>query len=398
MFCQVLRGYLHSKRSNLIDNQGASVFDLHRTRFRWVARMWTVCLYVLTVSPLIWTTFSAAAEYHGMGYVDYRAFSSDTNQADHTIFKERWNFVFGASNDVWRIHLDDPENGMKVEYTYDGTNTYVIIPTGTNIAAQIFPTQYPPPNGFPAIVVWFAYCSGAYISSATNNLLCSLSQEAHPYVTAYGRPVRSELEFLDTALHIPRKCLEFSDGALYGIDVKKRPPVVLKHKFGGAFSNGFVEAAYSVGETTNAGGLTLPKTFQLQQFRPREGSSSSNDVFVLAEFSGSLQSVEVGALNIGDDVQIQHESLVDDYRGMKLDPPVELVQYFSPSKSWLPFSPGSMPYAEYEIRKRVQAAETPRSYSNRRAYVVAFLVALTVIPLIGIGVQRFFRRTSVDNH
>jgi hypothetical protein len=359
--------------------------------------MLTVCLYVLIVSPLTWTVSSAAAEYHGVGYVDYRAFSPDTNQADHTIFKERWNFVFGSSNDVWRIHLDDPENGMRVEYTYDGTNTYVIIPTGTNIAAQIFPTPYPPPNGFPAIVVWFAYCSGAYISSATNNLLCSLSQEARPYVTAYGRPVRSELKFLDTTLHIPRNCLEFSDGALYGIDVKKRPPVILGHKFGGVFGNGFVEAAYSVGETTNASGLTLPKTFRLQQFRPREGSSSSNDLFVLAEFSGSLQNVEVGAWNIGEDVQIQHRSFIDDYRGMKLDPPVELVQYFSPSKSWLPFSPGSMPYAEYEIRKRVQAAEAPRSYSNRRTCVVALLVALTVIPLIGIGAQHFFRRTSAHN-
>ncbi len=356
-----------------------------------------VCLYVLTVSPLIWTASSAAAaEYHGAGYVDYRAFSPDTNQADRTIFKQRWNFVFGASNDLWRIRLDVPENGMKVEYSYDGTNTYVMIPSGTNMAAQILPTQYPPPNGFPAIVVWFAYCSGNYISCATNNLLCSLSQEAHPYVTAYGRPVRSELEYLDTTLHIPRRCLEFSDGALYGIDVTKRPPVILGHRFGGVFSNGFMEVAYNVGETTNAGGLTIPKLFQLQQFRPREGSTSTNDVFVLAEFDGCLQSVELGASNIGNGVQVQPNAFVDDYRGMKLDPPVELVQYFSPSSSWLPFSLGSMPYVQYEKSMVFQKAIVAQS-RYKRASVGAVLVVLTAIPLIGIWARRFFRHTSVNN-
>lgn len=332
-----------------------------------------------------------AADFHGSGEVEYRLFSIEESNKHDIVFRQRWQFYFGVSNQLWRIRLKDESQGFINDYYCDGTNTYEINNKGTNVLAKIIPTTYPHPNGYPANVVWFAYCSGNYLTSVTNRQICSLAQEPHAYITAFDLPVRTEIDFIDPNYNIPRLCVQYSNGSMYGVDVKKSPPVVTTYRYDGAFSNGFTNVIYFVQDYKRHGKLAIPINFRLQQFRPRIGAQSSNDVFALYEYNGILKTSEVGSSNVGDSFEVQPNTFVDDYRGMKLNPPVEVVQYYNPSNTWLPFIQGTLPYDFYNKSKKNQQA-TVENKSLRIKALRAFVIAMFAMPLL-----LFFNWNSLRN-
>ena len=335
-----------------------------------------------------------SAEFHGSGEVEYRLFSIEEPKRHEVVFRQYWQFEFAVSNQLWRIRLKHGDHGN--DYYCDGTNTYEINTNGTNVFAKILPTKYPHANGYPANVVWFAYCSDNYLNSAPTGQICSLAQEAHAYITAFDLPVRTDIDFIDRNYHIPRMCVQYSNGSVYGINVKNSSPVVTIFRYDGAFSNGFTNVLYYAHDYKRHGDLAIPINFRLQQFRPRIGAQSSNDVFVLYEYIGVLKNSDVGSLNISDRFRVQPNTFVDDYRAMKLNPPVEVVQYINPSNTWLPFIQGTLPYAIYN-KSRIFQQATSESKGLRINALRGFVIAMFVGPLLFLFKWNSLRNLTIKN-
>jgi hypothetical protein len=363
------------------------------------------CLACLTASVC-----AKAHEFSGSGMVEYRVFSP-TNQAI-LLDQKRFRFRFSTSNELWQIRTEPlPEGDFPyTEASCDGTNTYLIIKVSqrallrlaprinlaktADVIAEVYPTDFPPPRRDPINPVWLAYCSGQHLAKSRNNLLRPLWHYTRPSMYSVDYFVRATFTALNDDPFILRSCAEFSDGGEYTMLIGVSPTLVQSYRYPDPYSKGYLRAIYSATEVTNVAGYRFPSSFTLQSFLPKDDGRSNDDLRVVCQYDGTLESLDYGRSDVRVGDGLKPFANVVDYRTMKLAHPAESVVYQATNGQWMPMAPGFVPYETYaRIQKAVPAggaASRPRS--GRRAIVIAIMLGLTVIPVVSIAVATLFKR------
>jgi len=350
------------------------------------------------LAVLLWHR-ADAAEYSGSGSIVYRfPMASPTNRTVRILSEAQFSFKFSVSNKSWQIGLSnkDAKSGvLQMNVACDGTNTYrtsvlskesyesltnIDKSRSTNVVGQIFPTVVPPSSFFPVTPVWLAFCSGSYIQKITDGMVRPLWQFSIPSATSLDFSVHSSYARLNDAPLFLKELTQFSDGKEYEISVVKQVPRVKPmFSFPGAFSNGFPRVKYWVVQATNVAGASFPRQFRFQQLGPDPLSSSTN-LEVICEYEGVLDDLYFGRSDVEMTDQICRFASVVDYRTLKLSPACESVTYQSPSNTWLPMAPKSLPYGLY-LQTVAAQKNTPEPEKTRKVSVY-FLIALFLLPLV----------------
>ncbi|GEM_PF-7129679 len=349
---------------------------------------------------------ATAEEYSGSGVLDYKVFPP-TN-ADKTIYNARFKFNFFVSNGFWQIRSEKLFPKEAVSYVlaqYDGKDIFVkthfddqafhnavgklkpsdrgIGENSTNEAGQVLPGDFPRRGSDGIFEVWLAYCSTHYFKNAHGDHLRLLSPHPKPamYLVDYSLPTSTS--YLDTTLYLPSNCLQYSDGTIRDIALSNFIPGVTGRAqsfiYTGCYSNGFLETQYTATEVTNVSSAMLPARFSLKQFKPNPTGTTSNDLILGCEHEGLLTEISYGHSEISPTMMIARNAAVDDFRSIRLRPPLESVVYQTPANAYLPMEPGSIPYQMY-VEAVNAFPETPDPAD--RVWSTLIVICLLFLPVI----------------
>jgi len=203
-------------------------------------------------------------------------------------------------------------------------------PTSKNGAvAEIFGKNIPPPAPHFIHPIWLAFCSADILRDNTVKGLPRFW--IAPSTSATFEPT-TEWKLSETEPLHPLFIKSFNDGSMpiysKGVrsDINYDPP----------YDKGFKDAEFTVNATTNVNGLTLPKEFSLNRYRPMPNGTSKEDLRLLSSVSAVVHEVLTQCPLTEFRPEITVPTVVTDYRvsnGGSIEEP-DGLQYLLQPGAW----------------------------------------------------------------
>ena len=353
-----------------------------------------------------------AAAFEVDGVLDYQYWQKDGSKGYHKSI----SFTLSTDDCQYRIRgkSDDAQEGsLYVETGCDGSDVYVYYArdleaskrggqswvlsndkrTGelmvgnsneeqapknvlNDASGEVYAGRVPHFNGQLHEIMWLAYASSCYFRNLTNAFLIPIWAQADPVYFINGAKVKGDWTLLSPISKLPSKVVYYSAGTkevrVGGrlSKVKEAPP----------YDQGFTNAVYEVGASTNTDIGRIPLTFSFITYAPIVGGRDASLLQKVAECSGRLTALRMGSRPDRFVPAIMPRTRVGDYRVAQLEGNALTMIYISTTNKWstvdeLKHGPG------YEKHKTVlkYTQEKPR---RPRIITVAIIAAILVAPAI----------------
>jgi hypothetical protein len=157
-------------------------------------------------------------------------------------------------------------------------------------------------------------------------------------------------------------------------------------RFPAPFDQGFTNAVYSVTQTTNLGGVTLPLAAELVEFRGRPGARSAAEVEPAYAFSFAVTNIEKVASPQTFVPVLTGPTLVSDER-FRADTNLPLSQLLYTTAAWRPLAEVSLSRDLLEAKESARRIAGPQRHPPSLAATVLVTTAVAV-PLVAILLSR----------
>jgi hypothetical protein len=150
----------------------------------------------------------------------------------------------------------------------------------------IYPTIVPRPEAHYSHVVWLAFISGAYLNADKERRLPRMWNEPARSVTF--KPI-SKWDLKDSPPYILESVKFGNNGKVeYYRDGK-----VSIREFAPPYEAGYLDAEYSLIQSTNISGITLPLKFSLNRYAKKKPASSAEDLRLLTSVTGVVHRIDM---------------------------------------------------------------------------------------------------------
>lgn len=171
----------------------------------------------------------------------------------------------------------------------------------------IYPTIVPKPGVHFSHVVWLAFISGAYLNADKERELPRMWIDPGRSVTF--KPI-SKWDLKDSPPYISES-IKFSNN---GRVENYRDGKVVLREFAPPYEAGYLDAKYSLIQSTNISGITLPLKFSLNRYTKKQSASSAEDLKLLTSVTGVVHRIDMKCSIEKFTPELSVYTLVADYR------------------------------------------------------------------------------------